>query len=161
MLPFITGKSMQPGDEGTEPVTSRLGVHVPEPGSQSLTVPLQFSSMPLHASGLGPTPPTHGPKTPSWQVSWPSLHAPTSLPHTCVAPSTQPLELLEEELLLAVELDALRDDVVLPPVPELTSRPDRAPHATALARIEKAARATALSSVLPSDCEQVKAIASL
>src|ERR1700679_1828812 len=93
-LPIITGKSMQLGFEGVEPVTSSVGVHVPEPGSQSSTVPLQFSSTPVHASGLGPTPPAHGPKTPAWQVFRPYLHVPTSLPQTWVAPSTQPIEVV-------------------------------------------------------------------
>src|SRR5262245_52980382 len=48
--------------------------------------PSQSSSWLLHVSGIGPTAPTHEPQAPPEQVCVPATHAPTSVPHGCVAP---------------------------------------------------------------------------
>src|SRR5439155_21154041 len=46
----------------------------------SSTTPLQSSSIPLHASGCGPTAPVHAPHAPLAHVCVPARHAPTLLP---------------------------------------------------------------------------------
>src|SRR5689334_2095491 len=86
VLPACTGKSTQPGDDGTEPVTSKVGPQSPDSQSAS-TMPSQSSSTPLHVSSVS-SPRVQPPQTTTSSVqtseSGPSQASPRWKPSSVV-----------------------------------------------------------------------------